>query len=105
VLEGGYKTGLTKRIEKLFGSDVLVVRLDANLLQGSPDLCLLFRYGFWATLEGKTSARARKQPNQDYYVDLMDGMCFSAFIYPENEEAVLHELCQEYQAYRATRVS
>lgn len=46
----------------------------------------------WASLECKKSANAAKQPNQEYYVDLMDNMSFSRFVYPENKEEVLSEL-------------
>lgn len=105
LLEGRYKTQLTGRIEKRFGSRCLVVRLDANLRQGVPDMLLLFEGGFWAALEGKTSATAPFRPNQPYYVDLLAGMCFAAFIYPENEEAVLNELQEEYEHYREALIS
>lgn len=105
MLEGAYKTGLTKRIYKRFGEDyVLVVRLDAALKQGIPDMALLFRGGFWAALEGKTSENAKRQPNQPHYVEMLDQMCFAAFIYPENEEAVLDALEQEYRAHWEARV-
>lgn len=105
MLEGAYKTQLTARIGKRWGSRCLVVRLDANLRQGIPDMLLLFEGGFWAALEGKTSAKARIQPNQPYYVDLMDKLSFAAFIYPENEEAVLNELQQELETHWAARLS
>lgn len=105
MLEGAYKTGLTKRLGLRFGSRCLVVRLDANLMQGIPDMLLLFEGGFWAALEGKTSAKARMQPNQPYYVDLMDKLCFAAFIYPGNEEAVLNELQQEFELHWQARLS
>lgn len=103
LLEGPYKTALTKRIEKRWGPLVMVVRLDANVRQGIPDILVLFDSGFWAALEGKRNAKAPCQPNQPYYVDLMDRLCFAAFIYPENEEGVLNELEQAYQSYRQTR--
>ena len=50
--------------------------------------------GKWqdATLEVKRSANAEKRPNQEYYVELMDGMSFSRFICPENKEEVLDAL-------------
>lgn len=105
MLEGPYKTRLTGRIETRFGSRCMVVRLDANLRQGVPDMLLLFEGGFWAALEGKANAKAPHRPNQPYYVDLMDKLCFAAFIYPENEEAVLNELQQEYETHWAARLS
>jgi hypothetical protein len=105
LLEGPYKTKLTETIYSIFGSRVLVVRLDAGLLQGAPDMLLLFEGGFWAALEAKTNARAKKQPNQPYYIDLMDQLSFAAFIFPENEEAVLNELEQKYETHWAARLS
>lgn len=107
MLEGAYKTALTKRLYKRWEhkSQLVVVRLDAMLMQGIPDMLLLFDGGFFAALEGKTSATAKIQPNQPYYVDVLDRLCFSAFIYPENEEAVLNELEQALQSHWATRVS
>lgn len=103
--EGGYKTKLTARIEQRFGSRCMVVRLDAALRQGVPDMLLLFEGGFWAALEGKISSTAPHQPNQPYYVSLMDQLSFAAFIYPENEEAVLNELEQEFEAHWGARLS
>lgn len=106
MLEGPYKTELTKRIYDRFGRDVCeVIRLDAGLKQGVPDMGILFRGGFWAVLEAKAHARARRQPNQSYYIEMFGRMCFAAFISPENEEAVLNELQQEYQSHRATRMA
>lgn len=106
LLEGEYKTQLTKRIYDRFGEDrCIVVRLDSALLQGIPDMLVLFVGGFWAALEAKTSAKAKRQPNQPYYIEYMGNMCFAAFIYPDNEEAVLDELHQEFETYWASRLS
>lgn len=102
--EGKYKTDLTKRIYELFGREVCdVIILDSR--QGLPDRLVVFEGGFWAFLEAKVSPTAKRQPNQSYYVERFGRMCFAAFIYPENEEAVLHELQQEYQHHREARLS
>lgn len=107
MAEGEYKTGLTGRIYRRFHSriDLQVVRLDAGLRQGIPDMLVLFQDGFWAALEAKMSMNARRQPNQPYYVAKFDNLCFAAFICPENEEAVLHALEERLAAHWATRPS
>lgn len=105
MLEGKYKTQLTKRIYDRWGDRVVVVRLDSALLQGVPDILVLFEGGMWAALEGKTSAHAKQQPNQPFYVNKLNEMCFAAFIFPENEEAVLNELAEEFETHWAARLS
>lgn len=92
MLENRFKTSLIRELEEMFPG-CIVLHMDPNAIQGIPDLLIL--YGSrWAALEGKKFARAIHQPNQDYYVDLMNRMSFAAFIYPENKEEVLHELQQ-----------
>lgn len=101
--ENKFKTNLKKRIEReLPGS--MVYHLSAHDKQGSPDLLVLYK-GKWATLEGKKTEKASHRPNQDYYVDKMNKMSFSRFIYPENEEEVLNELYESLQPRRKTRSS
>lgn len=89
-LESGFQDKLVKDIkERLPGS--MVFKMDQ--IQGIPDLLILHN-DKWASLECKKSANANRQPNQEYYVGLMNDMSFSRFIYPENREVVLNELCK-----------
>lgn len=90
VLENKYQSKLIKKINKLFPG-CMVVKLDSSYIQGIPDLLILFK-NTWVTLEAKRSATASHRPNQDYYVKKMADMSYSAFIYPENEEAILNEI-------------
>lgn len=82
----------------------IVMKNDSSYIQGIPDLTVLYKKR-WATLECKKEERASHQPNQDYYVGMMNNMSFSRFIYPENKEEVLNELEQAFQPRRSTRVS
>jgi hypothetical protein len=73
----------------------VILKNDAAYLQGVPDYILLWR-NKWAMLEVKAYRDAEHQPNQDYYVQILNRMSFAAFIYPENEEDVLRELQQAF---------
>lgn len=93
-LESGFQDNLKKEIEEIFPG-CMVFKMDQ--IQGIPDLLVLHN-DKWASLECKKNARASKRPNQEYYVELMNGMSFSRFIYPENKEEVLNELQQAFKS-------
>lgn len=97
TLENKFKTNLIKEIESLLPGRTMIFHLDPNEYQGIPDL-LVLNEDRWAALEGKRSSKASKQINQDYYVDLMNDMSFARFVYPENKEEVLDELCRAFGA-------
>lgn len=92
--EGKFKKDLRDELEELFPG-CFVMQLDPNEIQGIPDLLILYK-DKWATLECKKSENAHRQPNQDYYVGVMNDMSFSSFIFPENKEVVLSELQQTF---------
>ena len=94
MLESKFQADLKKELEKRFPG-CIVTKLDSSYIQGIPDLLVLWR-DKWAVLECKKNGSAKKQPNQEYYVDKMNAMSFSKFIYPENKEEVLHELQQAF---------
>lgn len=89
-LERDFQAKLIKELKKLFVG-CLVMKLDSSYIQGIPDLLVLYK-NKWASLECKKNASATKQPNQEYYVGLMDKMSFARFICPENKEEVLRDL-------------
>lgn len=93
-LERDFQADLIKEIKETIPG-CIVMKMDAgngNIPQGFPDLLILHN-NKWGSLEVKNSPKASKRPNQEYYVRLMNEMSFSDFIYPENKEEVLHELC------------
>lgn len=90
MLENRFKTLLKKEIEKILPG-CIIAHLDPTEIQGIPDLIILYK-DKWAALEGKKSKTASKQPNQEYYVELMNKMSFARFISPENKKEVLHDL-------------
>lgn len=90
MLEGSFKTDLIEEIETIFPGSICL-HLNPHEKQGIPDILVM--YGCkWATLEGKRSEHEHHQPNQDYYVNLMNNMGFSAFIHPGNKQHVLYLL-------------
>lgn len=95
-LESGFQDKLRDELKNLFPG-CLIFKMDQ--IQGIPDLLILYK-DKWASLECKKFARANKQPNQDYYVELMNNMSFSRFICPENKEEVLRELQQAFRLRR-----
>lgn len=90
MLENKFKTQLIKNIKDRF-KGCIVVHLDPTEIQGIPDL-LVLHHNKWAALEGKKNARASKRPNQQYYIDKMNGMGFAEFVYPENANQVLDNM-------------
>lgn len=101
--ESAYQHELKEKISKLLpGSYVL--KNDSSWLQGVPDLTIL-HHDKWATLEVKRSSKEGHQPNQDYHVETMNGMAYSAFIFPENEKEILDELQRALEPGGKARVS
>lgn len=92
-LESGFQDRLIGTLKMLFPG-CMVFKMDQ--IQGLPDLLILYGKR-WASLECKRSAKAKRRPNQEYYVGKMNEMSFSRFISPENKEEVLNELQQTFK--------
>ena len=90
ALESAFQSGLIKELKSMFPG-CIVTKLDSSFVQGIPDLLILYK-DKWATLECKQKSKSSKRPNQPYYVQKMNEMSFSAFIYPENKKEVLDDL-------------
>ena len=101
--ENGYQAHLIKTLNKMFPGCV-ILKNDTDYQQGIPDLLVLFN-DRWAMLEVKPSEKSPLQPNQDYWVDRLDGMGYASFIYPENEEVVLRDLQLIFAPRRKARNS
>jgi hypothetical protein len=93
--ESKFQANLKKELKEMFPG-CIVTKLDSGDIQGIPDLLVLYK-DKWATLENKKDANAHRQPNQEYYVNKMNEMSFSRFIYPENKEEVLRDLQQTFK--------
>lgn len=92
MLESEFQSKLIADIKRLIPG-CLVFKLDTK--QGLPDLLILCD-DRWAALECKISSKAHHQPNQDYYVELMNSMSYARFIFPENKKEILDELTQVF---------
>lgn len=88
--ESKFQSELKKELKNRY-EGCIVTKLDSGDIQGIPDLLILYK-NKWATLENKKQANASKRPNQDYYVNKMNDMSFSRFIFPENKNDVLNDL-------------
>ena len=97
MLEKDYQKGLIKRLEAAFPG-CKVIKNDAQLKQGIPDLLILFK-DKWACLEVKRSEhdRNKPRPNQEYWVEHYNNMSYASFIYPEIEEKIFSELREVFE--------
>ena len=75
MLESKFQANLVAELKRRFPG-CIVMKNDANYIQGIPDILILY-HDTWASLECKKSASAKKQPNQEYYVRRMNEMSFS----------------------------
>ena len=89
-LESGFQKDLMDEIRELYPG-CMIMKNDSGYVQGIPDWTILYK-DKWAVLEAKKDKDAKKQPNQPYYVEMLDSMSFSRFVYPENKDEVLAEL-------------
>ncbi len=103
MLESKFQSDLIKELKDIFPG-CMVLKNDANYIQGFPDLLILYR-DKWAVLECKKNANERFQPNQEYYLDILSNMSFASTIFPENKEKILYELQQSFRYSRPTRIS
>ncbi len=103
IKENQFQAQLIRELKAVFPGCV-VLKNDANYLQGFPDLLILHN-DKWAALECKRDKEAHRQPNQEYYVSTLNKMSYASFISPENRKEVLNDLQQTFRTDRSTRIS
>jgi len=103
MTENQYQAKLIRKLKRMFPG-CIILKNDPSYQQGMLDLTILWN-DRWASLEVKKSESADDQPNQGYYIDLLDGMSFASRIFPENEEEVLSALQQAFESPRGACVS
>jgi hypothetical protein len=88
--ESALQSAIIKELEREYPGAV-VLKTDPSYIQGFPDL-LFLQKSFWAALEVKRTKTSARQPNQEYWVNKLDLLSFSKFIYPTNMDRVFDEL-------------
>lgn len=94
--ESRFQHEVIQELEERFPGCV-VMKNATGLKNGFPDITM-YVGDRWAMLECKCEEEANKRPNQDYWVDRMNGMSFARFIFPENRQEVMNELQQTFGA-------
>ena len=102
-LESAFQAEFIRTLRDLYPA-AIVLKNDPNYQQGIPDVLMLV-HDTWAAFEIKRYRDAQTQPNQEYYVNLMDGMSFAAFVYPENAQDVLDALQHSLGSRKLSRLS
>jgi hypothetical protein len=101
ALESKFQGELVKELKAIFPG-CMIQKLDSAYQTGIPDLLILWGTA-WATLECKRKRPTSPndfEPNQEYFIEYMNEMSFSACIYPENKEEVLDALQRSFRARR-----
>ena len=89
-LESKYQKEFIDKVKARYPGSI-AIKNDSGYIQGFPDWTILYK-DKWAVLETKRERGASKQPNQEYYVEKLNGMSYSNFVFPENEEEVFEDL-------------
>lgn len=91
-VESQFQKDLIKEIKGMAPrGDITVLKNDATIAQGIPDLVVFYKDRF-AMLEVKKSENASHRPNQDWYIKKFANESFGYFIYPENKDKVLNAM-------------
>lgn len=96
MLESNFqRKRLIEEIENTYPG-AIVLKTDPSYIRSFPDL-LILEGDRWASLETKRSSTASHQPNQPYYVKLLNQMSYASFVHPNNIEEVMRGLQQTFR--------
>lgn len=94
-IESEFQKDLMDEIRKQYPGCV-IMKNDSSYIQGIPDWTILYK-DKWVVLEAKRERNAERQPNQEYYVDKLNYMSYSNFVYPENKDKVLRDIAKIFK--------
>lgn len=97
--ESLFQANLIKELKERFDG-CIILKNDANYIQGFPDL-LILHGDRWAALECKASTHAPMRPNQAYYLQLLGQMGYANVVCPENKDLVIEELIYYFYEQRS----
>ena len=92
--ESEFEDSFLQRVAEFYPGCVIIKNYP-GYCQGFPDRLILYK-DKWVALEFKASINASHQPNQDYYVGILDEMSYGTFVYPENQAEVLDAIQQTF---------
>ena len=95
-LESKFQKAFIDKVKERYPGSI-ALKNDSSYIQGFPDWTILYK-DKWVVLETKRSKNAKKQPNQEYYVNQLDGMSLSRFVYPENKEEVMNDIRKTFKS-------
>jgi len=75
--------------------NAFVIKTDPTYINSFPDLLVLEGTN-WASLETKREPNSPRQPNQDYYIRMLNHMSFASFIDATNYKEVLHAMARSF---------
>ena len=100
--ESVFEGKLVKELEDLFPG-AFVLKMFPGYIQGFPDR-LILHGDKWAAFEVKRYTLASHQPNQNYYIDVLNKMSYASFVYPKNKEVFLDEIQRALRITRTARL-
>lgn len=94
--EAEYQKRLIKKLKSIFPG-CIVMKNDANYVQGIPDLIILYK-NHWGFLEVKQASDSSHRPNQDFYIQKASEWSYGAFVNPDNEKEILNDMERSFRS-------